>query len=142
MKLSASQAAKETGKSIPTITRAIQNGLISGKKVVNGKGGHGYQIDPAELFRVFPRKEKPSNDTAEILGTGTHRDNGMLQAKIEAKDEQIALLMSERDDLRRRLDSETEERRKLVAILTDQSARPAPPVARERPSVWRRLFGG
>ena len=28
--------------------------------------------------------------------------------------------MSERDDLRRRLDSETEERRKLVAILTDR----------------------
>jgi hypothetical protein len=49
--------------------------------------------------------------------------------------EQVALLKDERDDLRRRLDAEAEERRRVTALLTDQ--RPAAPRRR-----WWRLRGG
>ena len=132
MKLSASQAAKETGKSIPTITRAINNGVISAEKVDNGKGGHGYQIDPAELFRVFPRKETPSNDTPDKLGTETPKNDSALQVEIQMLRERLADKDGVIDDLRQRLDAEAEERRKLTLILTDQTARPAAPVAQER----------
>lgn len=136
MKLSASQAAKETGKSIPTITRAIKSGKLSAQKTETG----GFEIDPAELFRVFDRVTETANDTPTKLGHETPNGNEALQAKLEAKDEQIVLLLSERDDLRRRLDQEAEERRKLTALLTYQSENPvsAPAVAadKRKPSWW------
>ena len=50
MRYTAGQAAKATGKSIPTITRAIKKGTISAERTSSG----GYLIDPAELHRVFP----------------------------------------------------------------------------------------
>ncbi len=43
-------AAKAAGKSKSTILRAIQNGVISATKGPQGN----YQIDPAELHRVYP----------------------------------------------------------------------------------------
>ena len=47
-----------------------------------------------------------------------------LQGEFDLLREQIALLKDERDDLRRRLDEETEERRmtqaKLTALLTHE----------------------
>ena len=127
--VSASRAAKEAGVSIPTITRAIKSGKMSASK----QDGGGYLIDTSELARVFPALKPSSNDTPTKLGSETPNDNGVLQARLEAKDEQIALLVSERDDLRRRLDDEAAERRKLTLLLTDQTARPAAPVAQERP---------
>lgn len=65
MKLSARQAAKKVGKSVPTITRAIKSGTLSAEK--NEKGG--YLIDPAELFRVYP----------EVTGGNVMRKGKMLQ---------------------------------------------------------------
>lgn len=46
-----SQAAKETGKSKSTLSKALK----TGKMAYIHKDERGYQIDPAELFRVFPR---------------------------------------------------------------------------------------
>lgn len=137
MKYTLGQAAKATGKSKPTIQRAYENGKISGTKHPNGS----YEFDPAEVHRVFPPLPSASNDTGDKLPSETPNDNGVLQARLEAKDEQIALLMSERDDLRRRLDDEAAERRKLTLLLTDQSTRPAPPVAQEPPKRRWWSFG-
>ena len=44
------EAAKATGRSKPTIQRAVKSGLISASKTEDGS----YAIDPAELHRVFP----------------------------------------------------------------------------------------
>ena len=54
-------AAKATGKSKATISRAIRSGRISAKKT---KGGS-YEIDPAELHRVFHpnSNDNPPNET-------------------------------------------------------------------------------
>lgn len=49
-------------------------------------------------------------------------------AELAGLQQKAAILESERDDLRRRLDVEGEERRKLTALLIDQ-----------RPPWWRRL---
>jgi hypothetical protein len=50
MRYTLGQAAKATGKGKTTIQRAVAKGLISAEKGRNGE----YQIDPAELHRVFP----------------------------------------------------------------------------------------
>lgn len=52
MKLTLGQAAKETGLSKATISKALKSGRLS---FIN-KSPAGYEIDPAELFRVFPVK--------------------------------------------------------------------------------------
>lgn len=50
--LSLGQAAKEANVSKATISKALKSGRLS----YVGKSPAGYEIDPAELFRVFPRK--------------------------------------------------------------------------------------
>jgi chromosome segregation ATPase len=62
----------------------------------------------------------------------------VLQAEVDGLREQLALLKDERDDLRRRLDSEAEERRRLTALLTDQRPAAQPDVRR---GWWRQLRG-
>jgi len=53
--LTLGQAAKETGLSKPSISKAIKTGRLSAVKTENGE----YQIDPVELFRVYPVTSKP-----------------------------------------------------------------------------------
>lgn len=119
MKLSASQAAKEAGVSVMTITRACKSGRLS----YESREGGGYSIDPAELFRVFPPKQGESSATPKMLNDATHIDNSVLQVEIQMlrelladKDKQIADARQERD----------EWRKQASALLTDQRAKPAP----------------
>ena len=136
MKLSASQAAKETGKSIPTITRAIKSGKLSADKTDTG----GFEIDPAELFRVFPPLTRAANDTPEMLGSETQNvtsSNSALEVEVKMLRERLTDKDSEIDHLRGLLDAEASERRKLTMMLTDQTARPAVPVAADKPRrMW------
>lgn len=107
--LSASQAAKEVGKAVPTITRAIKKGKLSAQRSDEG----GYLIDPAELFRVWPAKERNAtgttpNATDDMLGNTTPKSNGetgVLQAELnflrqllEDREGTISDLKQERDD--------------------------------------------
>jgi len=119
MSYTVGQAAKATGKSKPTISRAIKSGKISANRNENGS----YSIDPAELHRVFPPVSSNSNDNATMTQAETLNGMGALQVEIVGLREQAAILKDERDDLRRRLDQETEERRKLTTMLIDQRPR-------------------
>lgn len=134
MKLSASQAAKETGKSIPTITRAIKSGKLSATKTDTG----GFEIDPAELFRVFEPLTQAANDTPEKLEIETPIVTSALEVEIKMLRERLADKDSEIDHLRGLLDAEADERRKLTRLLTDQTARPAPAAVADAPkrSWW------
>ncbi|WP_217847059.1 hypothetical protein [Paracoccus marcusii] len=62
--LSLSQAAKATGRSKSTIGRAIKAGRLSAIR----NDDETFSIDPAELFRVFPRGG-PEPSHAELVGT-------------------------------------------------------------------------
>lgn len=119
------QAAKATGSSKSTLRRAIEGGRLSATRRDDGS----YEIDPAELHRVFPRH---SADTAEMARSDTASDTGGLQREITVLREVV-------EDLRRRLDASEAERRqaqeRLTALLTDQ--RPAPQTAARR-GWWRR----
>lgn len=145
MGLTASQAALEVGKSLPTITKAIQSGKLS----ASGPKGGPYSIEPAELFRVWPRVEGKGKVTPEHRPDETPQDTRPLQDDLNLMSERLrsAEALNERladevSDLRARLDAEGEERRKLTALLTHQPgapASPSPPVSAPVQSArrWR-----
>ena len=109
-------AAKATGKSKPTIQRAVKTGKLSAIRKTDGS----YEIDPAELHRVFPPLPLAGDDAAAMKQSVTPSVPGLLQAELAGLRGELEQVKSERDDLRRRLDSEAEERRRLTALLTDQ----------------------
>jgi hypothetical protein len=118
MKLSLGQAAKETGLDKSTISRAIKSGKLSAHRKESG----GYEIDPAELFRVFsPASQKPDPVALPLdIPTETLLENRELRIKLEAAELRIRDKEDEVRDLRRRLDTESEERRKLTLMLLAQ----------------------
>ena len=148
MQYTAGQAAEATGKNIATITRAIKSGKISASKDDSGA----WRIDPAELHRVFTpipqdlrKPEMQESATPAQEAQTPMRDNALqvelatLRERIRAQDEILADRAETIADLRARLDREGEERRKLAAVLTDQTRPPAPeavPVQPGRP-WWR-----
>jgi hypothetical protein len=135
------QAAKATGRSKPTVSRAIKTGALSAIKNDDGS----YTIDPAELHRIFPAVPLSSNDNAGSLRSETPPAQMTLQREIELLRERLADKDTVIDDLRRGLDAEGEERRRLTAILTDQRAptatsapvlMPAPPATAPAARKW------
>ena len=58
MYLSLGQAAREVGVAKSTISKALSSGKLSYRK----KNSDGYKIDPAELFRVYPKTTKTDAD--------------------------------------------------------------------------------
>lgn len=125
MKHTLRTAAKACGMGKTAIYNAIKSGKLS---AIKGAGGS-YEIDPAELHRVFPPalseqqngQNRPDRDSLE----NTH-----LREKIQ-------LLESVLDDLKADRDH---WRQQATALLTNQQ-QPAPPTETARPGLWRRLFG-
>jgi hypothetical protein len=120
MSLSAKDAAARVGLTKPGLLKAIKEGKVSATKDQNGH----WQIDPVELFRVYPpvtrSTQQPAGDsfhqnTPEYTETiaSLQREVAMLRERLADKDDVIA-------DLRHRLDVEAEERRRLTHLLTDQ----------------------
>ena len=129
--LSLTKAAEEVGISRSALFKAIKNGRVSATK--NGKGE--FIIDPAELFRVY----QPVNKVNVNLYQPSQQQD---IAKETAETVEITMLKqllkqveSERDDLRRRLDDEAQERRKLTMLLTHQPPIETSPVKKEDPEV-------
>lgn len=144
MPYSLKDAATATGKSKPTILRAIQSGKVSAQKDPHGE----WQIDPAELHRVYPpvTERNVANDVAwnDTQHPESSFETGVLQGELEQLRERLARLDMDREherrvaadqiaDLRHRLDQAEQERRdkdrQLTALLTDQRQPPAPPPA-------------
>lgn len=100
MKLSANEAAKRTGKSVPTITRAIKSGKISADRTEAG----GYLIDPSEIFRVFPAVTPLPCEHPTALETETPalppRETSMLEDKIRMLEAALSDAKTERDEWR------------------------------------------
>ena len=131
------EAAKQVQVSKPTLSKAVKDGRLSAEKQPDGS----YRIQPAELFRVYPQRNGSTGTNFDERETGN--DNRLVSGELSRLREQLALLSAERDrerqqltdqieDLRQRLDAEAEarriegeERRKLTAILTDQTRKPA-----------------
>jgi hypothetical protein len=107
------QASKATGKSKTAIAQALAEGRLSGGKDEQGR----WQIDPAELHRVYPKHDGQVDEREHQPDTDRTAEIELLRERLADKDAVI-------DDLRKRLDREGEERRRLTAILTDQREQP------------------
>ncbi len=112
------EAAKATGISKASISRAINSGRISAIKKDDGS----FSIEPVELHRVYPPKSAaPVTETpSETLRNGNAdtrngSDSNVLQARLDAALEQLRDRDGTIDDLRRRLDQSDEERREAQA---------------------------
>jgi septal ring factor EnvC (AmiA/AmiB activator) len=131
MAFSLKQAADATGRTKPTVLRAIQTGTISAKKSAVGE----WEIELAELHRVYRPVAAGITPTVTPDAAETSVEIMLLRAELAAKDERLNLLQEERDRERRQLaeqitelrdqlaKSEEERRekdRQLTALLTDQ----------------------
>ena len=125
--LTLGQAALECGKQKSTLLNAINKGRLSAYKDDKNQ----WQIDPAELFRVFPVQHQNEHsethnehhETAQHLAELLERERKLLL-------EQIADLKADRDHWRNQ----------AVMLLTHQ---PEPPKAEQPiPSrLYEKLFG-
>ena len=120
--LSASQAAKKVGKSVPTITRAIKKGNLSAKP----REGGGWIIEAAELFRVWPAVSDETDANPTMLGSETPSKTSALQREVELLREMLEETRADRDSWK-------DQAQKITALIEDQSAR--------KKGFWARLVG-
>jgi hypothetical protein len=135
------EAARASGKSKPTIAKAIRTGRISAVRAEDGT----YQIDESELHRVYPMIGQLNG---KVLRSLTPGDTGITGDNPAAGElEKWKAVATEREetirDLRHRLDQADADRRqtldrlaaaqeRVAALLTDQR----PPAAPVRRSWW------
>lgn len=122
MILSANQASKEAGKTKKTILDAIKSKRMSASK--NDKGH--WEIDPSELFRVFPKTSKtPVSDTTTIPLEENYENRikiAELEAEVRALKREVERADIERERERENLSQHLEDMRKAMAQITDQRA--------------------
>jgi hypothetical protein len=131
--LTAGEAAKLIGKSVPTITRAIKSGKLSAKP----RMPKGWIIEKSELFRVFTPVTNETINIVSTLDQETALKDSLLQANLNAMEQRLGDAQATIEDLRTRLDTEGTERRQLTALLTDQRSS----TVSARKSLWARLKG-
>jgi hypothetical protein len=115
------QAAREAGTSKSTILRAIQSGRLSATRTDDG----GYSIDPAELFRVYPRKPAADQVMGQDATAPTPADmTDMLirQAQLEAALSGVQAIL----EAERRRAEELRTERDRWAAQAERLALPAP----------------
>ena len=120
-------AAKATGKSRTTILRAIEKGKISAEKNNHNQ----WQIDPAELHRLYPAKEQANSNKGtekEQHATDTNTrltiENNGLKSDLKAAQYLVTELKEERDEWR-------EEAKGVRLALVDQREKPKARWAKE-----------
>lgn len=124
MPLTLGQAALQAGKSKPTILKALKTGRMSAVKV-----GNEWQIEPAELFRVYPQTTTVNTNNSRLVNPPDNTiEIAVLEAKLEAAQQQIEDLKSDRDAWRNQANL-------LLA------APPQTPPQKERTGFLAALFG-
>lgn len=118
--LTLNQAAKAAKKSKSTIQYALKTGRVSGFKDERGN----YQIDTAELFRVFDSNVSKEDEKTTLEYVKIDVKTALLEQKLEFFEYRLDKLEKEKNDISNRLDKSEEERRetqaKLTALLTYQ----------------------
>ena len=143
--LTLGQAAEMCGWSKGALSKAIKSGQMS----AHAKTKAGFQLDPAEVLRVFPKKTE-TQGSEQLETPQKHSGNSAISAEVEALRQQIATAELERtrereqltdriENLQQMLSDEKSERRQLTALLTDQREKAA---ELPRKGLWTRLTGG
>lgn len=118
------EAAERTGRGKPAILKAIQKGRISAKKNELGE----WQIDPAELHRVYPMISGTVSGNGSGEREETSKETNALQREVEILREERRRDFDLIEDLRKDRDH---WRQQATALLTDQREKtPEPKPAR------------
>lgn len=109
--LSLKEASRVTGKDRGTIYRWIKSGKLSASKQDDGS----VLIDPAELHRVCPYvvDDEAGSGRSNIVDVAVVEELATLRAENR-------LLKEMTEDLRKRLDAESSDRRRLSYLLEHQ----------------------
>lgn len=110
------EAAKATGKSKATISKAIKLGRISAEKGETGI----FKIDPSELHRVYPvtvEREQVNASSKDSVNSEEAVLIRELQARLEAAQERISDKETVIADLKEDRDK---WRHQATALLSDQ----------------------
>jgi ATPase subunit of ABC transporter with duplicated ATPase domains len=148
IKLSLNKAAKEAGTAKSTLLDALNNGRMSAEK---NEKGH-WEIDPSELFRVFPKTssynpEKPiqtplENHQRTIQNSALEIEVKMLREQIERMDaereRERSQLTDQMEALKEQAERQSADHRQALAALTDQREKTQKPPQR---GFWARLIG-
>ena len=143
-KLSLNKAAKEAGVAKSTLLEALNSSRMSADK---NEKGH-WEIDPAELFRVFPKTSSTEQEEPKPTPFENHHktnQNSALEVEGKMLREQIERMDTDRerereqladqiDTLRGQIERQSADHRQALAVLQDQRAKTP-----ETPS--RRFFG-
>ena len=128
-----SQAAKVTGKSKSTLSRAIKTGKLSATRMEDGN----FSIDPAELYRAFPEPSSNARREHHTERSGTPVPSE-LQSRISMLEQ---LLEKERETTarEREISADLKEdrdrwRQQATSLLADQ--RPETMTMAKRRSWW------
>ena len=116
--LSLSEAATAAGIAKSTIWRAVKTGRVSAIRTITGT----YQVDPAELFRVFPAVPK----NVDMKQPATAMEPGALpalEAQISALKEVSSLLKEQLEDTRKDQDAWRTQAESNQRLLVDTRPR-------------------
>lgn len=134
MQYSANQAAEATGKNVATITRAIKSGKLSATKDTSGA----WQIDGAELSRVYPlRTQSLQNLTMQSDANIKQRDKfteanalreelAALRERDRLKDTLLENYVAQMADLKEDRDKWRQQATNLLASQKAELVVPAP----------------
>jgi len=149
MKLTLGQAAKHAGRAKGTLSKALNNGQITGEK--DGKGR--WQIEPSELQRWIEanplQKPQEIEDTTLFETPKNTNGNSGLEVEVKMLREQMAEMksMNERErqtlidqieSLHGQIERQSADHRQALAALTDQRERAED---RAKRGLWARLVG-
>lgn len=121
MSYSLSDAAKATGRNRTTIQRAIKSGKISASKNENGT----YEIEPAELHRIFPAIAQRSAQQTKETDSNSQQQGGATSETLRIR---LEMLEKERERERAQLEGTIADlredrdrwRQQATTLLTDQ----------------------
>lgn len=142
MSYSLAEAAKAVGRTKPAILSAIQKGRISAKKNDLGQ----WEIDPAELHRVYKPTKQVANDIERELPALVQEKEAKikeLQARLEALEELKKEIQGRNEDLKQERDNwkqQADEWRMQAKALPPPEAAAQEQQAPKR-GFFRRLFG-
>ena len=125
MKYTIGEAAKATGKSKATISKAIKTGALSAERQ-GTKTTSPFAIEASELFRVFPPTSQETDTVNNYEQPRNTSVNSSLETEVKLLREMLEREREIADDLRRQLE-------KTVNLL--------PKPEETAPSLWERVFG-
>ena len=129
------QAAKATGVSKMTLSRAIKKGTISASKNESG----GYVIDPAELHRVFPPVTSLQSQSEENV-TKRYTDDTQLLQQLKTLEFQLEVTQERLEETKQERDDWKEQAKRLSLTYNKPVEIEKPLVMPPKPSVSRWLL--